>query len=118
MGSPKVARARGDATWPWSPQLLQQLGEQDGLIAGRTGDGDPEPPGEAAAALTASLVEEPLAAADALVEDVETVSAAWRHRDHGLLTPSPEGSLPAGGGAVRAGPTAALVLLAAELADA
>jgi len=70
------------------------------------------------ATLTPLLVEEPLAAAGALVEDVETMSAAWQGRDCGLLTTSPEGSLPASGVAVRPGATAALVLLAAELADA
>jgi len=96
--------------------LLQQLGEQDRLVAGRTGDRDAEPPGEAAAGLTALFVEEPLAAAGTFIEDVKPVSVARRRRDHGLLTPSPEGSLPASGVAVRAEPT--LVLVAAELADA
>jgi hypothetical protein len=97
--------------------LLQQLCEQDRLVAGWAGDRGPEPSGEAAACLTALLVEESLAAAGALIEDVETVSGVERRRDHGLLTTSPEGSLPTGGVAVRAGPTAGLVLVAAELAD-
>lgn len=68
-------------------------------------------------ALTAPLVEGPLAAT-AFIEDVEAVRAAWQRREHGLLTASAEGALPAGGAAVRAGAVAALVLAAAELADA
>src|SRR5215813_420088 len=118
MGSPKVARARGHEPRRWSLQLLQQLGEQDRPVAARAHDRDAEAPDEPAAALTALLVEEPLATAGAFIEDVEPVNAALRRRGHGSLTPSPEGSLPAGGVAVRAGPTAALVLVAAELADA
>jgi hypothetical protein len=98
--------------------LLQQLRKQGRLVAGRAGNRDTEASGEAVAALTALLVEEPLAAAAAFVKDVETVAAAWQGRDHGPLTTSPEGALPTGGVAVRPGATAILVLVAAELADA
>jgi hypothetical protein len=100
-----------------SRELVQQLGEQDRLVAGGAGDGDAKPSGEPAAALTALLVKEPLAAAGALVEDVEAVDAAWQRGDHRLLTTGSEGGLPAGGVAVRARATAGLVLVAAELAD-
>jgi hypothetical protein len=101
-------------------RLLHQLGEQDRLVAGGAGDRDPEPTDEAATALAALLVEEPLAAAGAFVEDefVETVRATWHRRERGLSTTSPEGGLPAGRVAVQAGATAGLVPVAAELADA
>jgi hypothetical protein len=101
-----------------SRQLLQQLREEDGFVAARAHDGNAEPAGEAVAALTAPIVEEPLAAGTTLVEDVETVSVARQGRRHRLLTTGPEGTLPAGGVAVQPGAAAALVLLAAEQADA
>ena len=88
------------------------------LVAGGAGDRDPEPSGEATAAPTAALVEEPLAAGAAFVEDIEAVGAVWQRQERGLLTASPEGTLPAGGAAIRAGAVAALVRLATELADA
>jgi hypothetical protein len=116
--STTVASVRTSATGRSSWQLLQQLGEQDRLVTDRTGEGDAEPSGEAVAALTALLVEEPLAAVAAFVKDVETVGVAWQGRDHGPLTTSAEGALPTGGVAVRPGATAVLVLVAAEQADA
>jgi len=54
-------------------ELLEQLDKQERLVAVRADDRDPQPSGEAAAALAAALVEEPLAAAATLVEDVEGV---------------------------------------------
>jgi hypothetical protein len=48
-----------------------------------------------------SLVEEPLAAAGAFVEDIDVVRAARRRRDHRLLATSAAGALPTGGACQR-----------------
>jgi hypothetical protein len=98
-------------------ELFEQLDEQERLVAARAEDRDSEPSGEALAALTPPFIEEPLAAAAALVEDVEGARARGWRGHHGLPATSAERALPAFVAAVRAGPNA-LVLVAAELADA
>ena len=96
-------------------ELFEQLGEQERLIAARAGDREAKPPGEAMAACTAPLVQQPLAAGAALVEDVEGVRAR-RRGEHRPPPTRTEGTLPAGVAAVRAGADARV--LVAELTDA
>lgn len=62
------------------PELFEQLGEQERLVAARAGDRQPKPSGEAAAGFTATFVEQPLAARAALVEDVEGMGERRRGR--------------------------------------
>jgi len=81
-------------------ELFEQLEERDRLVAARTDDREPEPSAEAIAALTSLLVEESLAAAATLVEDVEGVRARGRRREHRPPATSAEGALPAGVAAV------------------
>ncbi len=64
-------------------ELFEQLEERGRLVAARTDDGEPEPSAEAIAALTPLLVEESLAAAATLVEDVEGVRARGRQGSTG-----------------------------------
>ena len=98
-------------------ELFEQFGEQEWLVAARAGDREAEPPGEAVAAFAAPLVEQPLAAGAALVEDVEGVQARGRRGERRPPATRAEGTLPAGVAAVRAGADAR-VLVATELADA
>ena len=98
-------------------ELFEQLGEQQRFVAARAEDRDPEPTDETMAARAEAFIEEPLATAAALVEDVEGTGARGWRGDHGLPATSAERALPASVAAVRAGPDA-LVLVAAELANA
>jgi len=114
------SRAEGqsaEAAGHLQSELFEQLEERGRLVATRTYDGEPKPSGEAIAARTAALVDEPVAAAATLVEDVESMRARGRRGKHRPPATSAEGALPAFVATVGAG-SDALVRVAAELADA